>query len=132
MENLTEGEIIKVDTRGRMQTKRERRAKLLEEFGRSGMSGQQFAQWAGIKYTTFASWRQKQRRELAAVAKEPGTEQPVQWVEAVVGEGSSGAAKSTGLLIDLGRGFRLSVEGEAQARLAGLVLREVLQGTKPC
>ena len=86
MEKSTEGEIVKVDTRGRMRTNRERRTELLAEFDRSGMSGQQFAQWAGIKYSTFASWRQKQQRELTAVAQRPSTAKPVQWVEAMVQE----------------------------------------------
>ena len=94
MENITGGEIVKVDVRGRIRTKRERRAELLAEFDRSGMSGPQFAQWAGIKYTTFASWRQKQQKELAAVAKEPSTVKPVQWVEAVVREPAASPAKS--------------------------------------
>ena len=123
---------MKVDVRGRIRTKRERRAELLAEFDRSGMSGPQFAQWAGIKYTTFASWRQKQQKELAAVAKEPSTVKPVQWVEAVVREPAASPAKSAGLLIELGGGLRLTVEDAAQAKLAGVVLREVLHGTKLC
>jgi len=53
-------------------------------------------------------------------------------VEAVVRESSANPGKSIGLQIDLGRGFRLSVEDAAQAKLAGMVLREVLQGSKPC
>ena len=50
---LTDG-IIKLDTRGRMRTTRERREALLAEFDRSGMSGQKFSAWAGIKYPTWA------------------------------------------------------------------------------
>ena len=49
-------QIVKVDRIGRIKTPRERREALLAEFDRSGMSGQQFAKWAGIKYGTFITW----------------------------------------------------------------------------
>jgi len=51
--------IIKRDTHGRMKTNPERRRARLEEFDRSAMTGRKFAAWAGIKYTTFASWRSR-------------------------------------------------------------------------
>ena len=123
---------MKTDTRGRMRTSRERREALLEEFGRSGMSGQQFAKWAGLKYSTFASWRKNQQRAMATATQVPSTGKPVQWVEAVVLEPLPSSTLSTGLMIELGRGLRLSVGDANQARLAGVVLCEVLQGTKLC
>ena len=62
-------EILKVDSRGRVQVSLDRREALLEEFDRSGMTGAAFARHYGIKYTTFAYWvqyrRKCQRRETA-------------------------------------------------------------------
>jgi hypothetical protein len=57
--------ILRKDSIGRVVVTRERRAALLEEFDRSGMSGGQFAKWAGIKYQTFAYWVQQRRKEQA-------------------------------------------------------------------
>ena len=58
-----DGQILKRDTAGRVRTPRERREALLMEFDRSGMSGQKFAAWAGMKYTTFANWLQRRRKQ---------------------------------------------------------------------
>lgn len=58
-----DGEIIKTDCIGRIRVSCEHREKLLDAFESSGMSGQKFAAHCGVKYTTFASWIQKRRRE---------------------------------------------------------------------
>jgi hypothetical protein len=42
------------------------REQLLDEFERSGLSGQQFAELVGIKYTTLATWAQERRRQCGA------------------------------------------------------------------
>ena len=76
---MGQDQIVKVDRIGRIKTPRERREALLAEFDQSGMSGQQFAKWAGIKYGTFITWVQKRRRKGA-----PGKAEEVQWVEAVM------------------------------------------------
>ena len=54
------GQILSRDARGRVLVSRERRESLLEEYDRSGMSGVKFAQYVRIKYSTLASWLQKQ------------------------------------------------------------------------
>ncbi|MCH8476168.1 MAG: hypothetical protein LAT55_13180 [Opitutales bacterium] len=54
--------ILKTDTLGRVRMPRERREAILDEFESSGMSGQAFAKRIGVKYPTFASWRQQRRR----------------------------------------------------------------------
>src|SRR5271156_4683427 len=82
-------QIVKVDRIGRIKTPRERREALLAEFDRSGMSGQQFAKWAGIKYGTFITWVQKRRRKgVPGKADDKpvptGGKSEVQWVEAVL------------------------------------------------
>ena len=77
-------EVIKVDARWRMRVSSQRRAELLDEFERNGMSTPEFARLAGIKYQTFAYWLQCRRklREIAASGdqKQSG---PVQWFHAV-------------------------------------------------
>ena len=49
---MGQDQIVKIDRIGRVKTPRERREALLAEFDRSGMSGQSFAKWAGIKHPT--------------------------------------------------------------------------------
>jgi hypothetical protein len=44
--------LLKQDVRGRVRTPVERREMLLEEFGRSGLSGPKFAGLVGVKYQT--------------------------------------------------------------------------------
>lgn len=82
-----DGKIVKRDVLGRVKTSRERRSALLEEFDRSGMSGQKFAAWAGIKYTTFANWLQQRRKQRKAEIEATNR---VQWVEAVVTKSGHG------------------------------------------
>src|ERR1700722_1354660 len=64
---MGQDQIVKMDRIGRVKTPRERREALLVEFDRSGMSGQQFAKWAGIKYGTFITWVQKSRRKSGVI-----------------------------------------------------------------
>ena len=54
--------ILKTDVLGRVKTPKERREQLLDEFEKSGLTGQKFAALVGIKYQTFATWAQKRRR----------------------------------------------------------------------
>jgi hypothetical protein len=61
--------IIKTDVLGRVKTPAARREQLLDEFERSGLSGCKFAELAGIKYSTFATWGQKRRRQNGTYAK---------------------------------------------------------------
>src|ERR1700758_2999919 len=79
--------ILKIDVLGRVKTPAARREQLLDEFERSGLSGQQFAELVGVKYQTFATWAQKRRRQRgtypAAKAPAQAAEQ-VRWLEAVV------------------------------------------------
>ena len=57
-------QLLRQDTRGRVRTSRERRAALLAEFDRSGVSAARFARMAGINYQTFAGWRHGRRRAV--------------------------------------------------------------------
>lgn len=62
-------QLLKVDALGRVWTPANRREELLDEFERSGVAARKFAQMVGIKYQTFASWRQRRRRERGAARK---------------------------------------------------------------
>ena len=76
--------ILKTDRLGRVIIPKAQREALLDEFAKSGMSGQAFAAWAGVKYQTFATWVQKRRRQQRS---ESGTEsEPLTWAEAVIQE----------------------------------------------
>jgi len=76
-------QLLNQDALGRVLITPERRDMLLEEYNRSGMSGIRFAQYVGIKYTTFAYWlkrrlRQRHREKLlmkAGADKEARQEQ---------------------------------------------------------
>ena len=64
-------EVLKTDVLGRVHTPKARREALLEEFERSGVSGQKFAALVGVNYQTFASWVQKPRAAPAASTYAP-------------------------------------------------------------
>ncbi len=121
-----DGKIVKRDVLGRVKTSRERRIALLEEFDRSGMSGQKFAAWAGIKYTTFANWLQQRRKQ-----RKSGIEASngVQWVEAVVTKSCHGKeaakGKAGGLVVHTPGGMRIEIAEAKQVGLAVQLLREL-------
>ena len=81
--------LLKSDSRGRVKTPPERRESLLDEFERSGLSGAKFAELAGIKYQTFASWAARRRQQRSMVPAPVKAPDPVRWLEAVVREGKT-------------------------------------------
>lgn len=108
-------ELLKVDSKGRVQVSEERREALLEEFDRSGMSGATFAKHYGIKYTTFAHWKRMRKR---ATAKEP-TKKSGRFLLV------SGTSPATGpsLTVELPHGAKMSIASERDAHLAAVLLR---------
>src|SRR5271170_4392738 len=92
----TDEVILKQDVLGRVKTPKARREQLLDEFERSGLPGQKFAELAGIKYQTFATWAQKRRRECGdyAAGKVKAAKPSVQWLEAVVASAQNSDRKS--------------------------------------
>jgi len=131
-----DGKILKRDTLGRVKTPRERREAILEAFNQSGMSGQKFAAWAGIKYTTFANWLQ-QRRKQGQVQTPSGAEvaDKVQWVKAVVGGRSRRKTElkpvAAGLIVHGPGGVWIEVHEEKQVEWAAKLLRH-LGVSGPC
>jgi hypothetical protein len=122
----TEGAIIKTDEAGRIRTPAARREQLLDEYERSGLSGQKFAELAGIKYQTFATWAQKRRRArgLAGPVSSKPTE-ATRWLEAVVGS----ATGSGVMVLELPGGVRVEVADEKQAVLAAVLVKAL---ARPC
>jgi len=127
---ILEEQILKSDTLGRVRTPRERREALLEEFEKSGMSGTKFAEFIGVKYQTFASWRQQRRERSARAAQAapaenaPAAGSPLRWVEALLERPAACAGHSAAALqVHLPGGARLEVADRAQATLAAELLR---------
>lgn len=109
--------LLKTDSRGRIKLPKERREALLDEFERSGMSGQEFAKWAGVKYSTFAFWRQQRRRELGVVREGEKQAKPVaiNLVEAVLPETVVGDARKGSITIHMRGEMRVECGSAAEA-----------------
>ena len=125
-------EVLKTDVLGRVHTPKARREALLEEFERSGVSGQKFAALVGVNYQTFASWVQKRRKargqyplpEKKPVARARVPE-ALRLVEAVIASESIKEAGGSGvaLCLQLPGGARVEVHDARQAALAAELLR---------
>ena len=103
--NNTIGAILRTDTQGRVRTSPQRRESLLVEFDQSGLSGTKFAELAGIKYQTFASWLQKRRRAVPPSVQAGNT---VRWLEAVVEKAQTcGGQNAPMLVVSLPGGVRV-------------------------
>jgi hypothetical protein len=125
---LLEERVLKTDVLGRVKTPPERREALLDEFEKSAMSGKKFAEFIGVKYQTWASWRQERRRRrqrsAGAGSVAEGGAPAVRFVEAMV-QGEVAAAKSAtaALRVHLPGGAHLEIADRHQALLAGELLR---------
>jgi len=95
-----------------------RREELLAEFGRSGLSGAKFAALAGIKYSTFAAWVQRQRRQTPSPA--PKAVPAMEWLETVVGRAQ---AAGPVLRVRLPSGVVVEVTEAAQVPVVAALLR---------
>jgi len=88
--NVIGSELLKVDRLGRVLVSAQRREALLDAFESCGVSGVEFAAHIGVKYQTFATWRQKRNHQRQvrgvanAVAVAPQPPAGVQWLEAVL------------------------------------------------
>jgi hypothetical protein len=141
-EEAITNELMKVDRRGHVRVSAQRREVLLDEFERCGVSAAEFAAHIGVKYSTFAHWRQMCSRKRAgggdlassapAALMPTGSNSATRWVEAVVeANGSSGAARGASLKIALPGGASLEVSEAAQMNLAAELLR-ALEGHGIC
>ena len=140
MTSLTaDHQVLKADTRGRVQVPAARREALLDEFERSSLSAVKFAALAGVKYATFAGWAHQRRKTKAAVGQSAPaaatapelapparvtSPAPLRLWEAFVETGP-------GLLIELPGGATLRVEAPGQLRLVAELLGLLAQTTRP-
>ena len=119
-------EILKTDSRGRVRTTAARRERLLNEFEKSKLSGQKFAQLTGLKYSTFAVWVQKRRRRRQALpsAGASAKSATVEWLETVIDQAQAAPLpKTSALLIRLPSGAAVELAHLSQVSLAAALLR---------
>jgi len=130
----SEQEFFKVDRRGHVRVPKERREALLDEFERSGVSAAEFAAHFGVRYSTFAHWRQVRERQrqrgdgMAVALPSAAPETAVKWVEAIVDKGNRNNGEgrpenNTALWIALPGGARLEIATSTQVSLAVELLR---------
>ena len=132
---------LKTDVLGRIHATRDYREALLDAFEQSNLPGTKFAAAHGVKYTTFANWRQKRRRERLASGSPAAS--PTSLIESLVelelpapprprpvvahGAATAGAP----LRLQHASGLCLCIEDARQAKLAAILLRE-LDHSEPC
>src|ERR1051326_8470630 len=95
-------EILAVDGRGRVRVSAQRRKELLDQFEQSKLSGQKFAKLTGLKYSTFAAWVSKRRKERDAMSPalpEHSKSASVEWLETVITEAQNAAPLAGSALI---------------------------------
>jgi hypothetical protein len=130
------GEIFKRDTRGRVRVPKARREMLLDEWERSGGSAAQFADYVGIRYSTFANWIQKRRKQarLQASLLKSGTVDSSQshghWVEAIVEKNSEPKGLESSLRIYFTAGAYCQISNAREAGLAAELIGHL--GARKC
>lgn len=119
-------ELIKTDRLGRIQVKPEHREALLDKFEQSGVSGQQFAKQHGIKYPTFANWRQKRKR-MGGLYPEQVQDTPSALLNSLteVVPVTQTKTKSQSLRVALGGSIHIEVSNEAEVTLAAKLIKEL-------
>jgi DNA-binding transcriptional regulator YiaG len=131
-------EIFKRDTMGRVRVSRARREALLDEYERSGISGVQFANYVGIKYSTLANWIQKRQRRgrfnQSLVKGSEGVKESTKanssWVEAVIEKSSGQGAQEGALRIYFAAGAYCQIGNAREAGLAAELIGRL--GTRGC
>ena len=120
---VTHESLIKVDRRGRLRYTAEQRASLLDAYDASGLSGPKFAALHGIKYQTFAAWRNKRGGPgVSLKLPAPGSST---FIEVEVPAACSGK----GVAVLLPGGAKLHIANAASVPLAAALIREL---SGPC
>jgi predicted HTH domain antitoxin len=125
--------ILKTDKRGHVRTPPERREELLAEFDRSGLTLTRFAELAGVRYSTFATWLQQRRNKRAASQdKEKVTPKPVRFAEVLM-DGTLQPVPSVAcaLAVSLPGGAHLVLTEASQVPLAAQLIA-ALNPSSPC
>ena len=122
-------QLLKCDRNGRVISTPAQREAVLDAYEASGLSGPKFAELHGLKYQTFASWRQR-RRELCEEASSsapveqtnPDSEQMFTLVEATGLASETGPKAARGLQIEFAGGARLNIKDSSGVELAAELL----------
>lgn len=97
------------------------------------MPATKFAEHIGVKYSTFASWVQKRRKQRAAVdgsAVRRAEPAALQWVEAAVEVPAAGVTPA--LVVHLPGGARIEVADASQVPVVAVLLRTLRAGGAGC
>lgn len=126
--------ILKTDKRGRVRLPPERRAALLAEFDRSGLSLTRFAELAGVRYSTFATWLQQRRNKAGTTSQDQEMDrpEPVCFAEVLVDAGlQPDQAVAGALKVLLPGGAQMVITDATQIPLA-MQLLKALQEPRSC
>lgn len=120
-------QLIKTDCLGRLLIKPEHREALLDKFEQGTLSAQQFAKQHGIKYTTFATWNQKRKRQQDGYPDkvDPKDSQLMNSLTEVVALSqnvSTASSTSNALNIKLGSKTEFNLSDETQIPLAAKLI----------
>jgi transposase-like protein len=110
--------IVKTDTLGRGRTSPEQRDAFLAAFDRSCMSGAAFARLHGIRYSTFAHWRQKRKQQQQSTEDSPSPAALFEEVEVRPSDSSNADLK-----IDLPGGASVTVSRPEQFPMVTALLK---------
>jgi hypothetical protein len=121
-------EVLKVDTQGRVRVPKDKQEEILAGYESSGMTGQQFAAYAGVKYSTLMSWVGKSKKAKES-GQEIGKSSRMNWMEAVVDDGRE--RNEEGLSVQIAGGVVMRVVDSHQAGLAVEIIR-LLGVTRSC
>ena len=119
-----------------MRVPKARREMLLDEWERSGGSAAQFADYVGIRYSTFANWIQKRRKQagLQASLLKPGVVDSSQshghWVEAIVEKNPEPKGLESSLRIYFTEGAYCQISNAREAGLAAELIGHL--GARKC
>lgn len=115
--------ILKRDELGRVRTPVEKRAMMVEEFKRSGLSASKFARLVGVRYNTFWNWLRERglpvRREVQRTQSKP------RLVEVCMGapDACLAASMPVALHIALPGGAQMVVSDAQQVALAAQLIK---------
>ena len=112
--------VLKQDVLGRVRAPVERRAEMVAEFRRSGLSGAQFARLAGMKYPTLMAWVKRAAGPAPVVVGKRPSGRKLVLVEAVV---RAGSGKPPPLVLQLGGGVRMELTEAGQTVLAAQLIQ---------
>ena len=120
--------ILKTDVLGRVRMPADRREAILDGFEQSGMSGQAFAKQIGVKYSTFASWIQKRRRQRGDYAEKKlfdWTPSEITFVEAHVDMPAAQNSEEVALEVHTCDGMKLLIHSQNEVSLAAQLLHSL-------